>query len=71
MPLYDFKCEACEHVEEYMVNSAIKLMLCEKCGEDAQRQVPAHTDHIRPLKEKHHRDLPTGTKPRYHGYSVE
>lgn len=71
MPLYDFQCAHCGDTIEEMVKSDVTNPKCETCGNLRTRLIPQHSDRIRPLKEKGHRDLPAGTKPRYHGYNVE
>lgn len=73
MPLYDFECTAtdCDEQLEALVKSDVLFQTCPKCSSQMKRLIPHHTDSIRPLKEKNHRDLPSGTKPRYHRYNVE
>ena len=38
MPLYDFKCSVCEHLEEDIVPSDITFIDCTLCGEQSNRQ---------------------------------
>lgn len=71
MPLYDFRCPSCNDTIELMVKSEVKTPTCDTCGGLRERLLPQHTDHIRTLKEHNHRDLPKGTKPRYHKYNIE
>lgn len=42
MPIYDFKCESCDHqFEELIPASEQDSMKCPECGEDAKRQFSA------------------------------
>lgn len=40
MPLYDFRCRTCEHVEELLVtlSESSNAQTCSKCGAAAERQ---------------------------------
>lgn len=72
MPLYDFQCTACKLTEEIMCSSDVLEQPCPDCKVVVMtRLVPVHGARVRPLKETGHRDLPSGTKPRYHRYNIE
>lgn len=40
MPMYDYECEVCGHVENDMLYSAIKPLPCPKCKRDMRRKFP-------------------------------
>jgi putative FmdB family regulatory protein len=47
MPIFDYKCRSCEHVEEFIVKDYMQQVPCPKCGNTLmQRQVAAPTFRI-------------------------
>ena len=40
MPKFTFVCKSCNHSEQKFTTVSKKIVKCDKCGEDAQRQLP-------------------------------
>ena len=41
MPIFDFKCTRCGHVEEVIANSKLKSFPCPKCKGQTEKQIGA------------------------------
>lgn len=38
MPIYGYKCEKCDHVEDYLVKSSDPVPACKNCGSTEQEK---------------------------------
>jgi putative FmdB family regulatory protein len=38
MPIFDYKCDKCEQVEEHLVSKYDVIVICDKCGIDMTKQ---------------------------------
>lgn len=44
MPIYDYKCVKCSHIEEVLTNKIYcDEMMCPKCGAIAKKEFPKNT----------------------------
>ena len=37
MPIFDFECEKCSHIEEAITDSSVRITICPKCGCNAKK----------------------------------
>ena len=39
MPIFDYKCDSCDHIKECIVRNSEQEIFCEKCNDKMKRQL--------------------------------